>query len=81
MDIQRPIYLERLKSRRYYVQSVYRLDSEEKASKEQASLRNVDDSFKKIIVVGDDTPIYRNDAGITTMSIYDFLLKDYSLDL
>ncbi len=32
--------------------------------------------IKKIVVVGDDMTLQRNDDGITTMRIYDFLLKD-----
>lgn len=38
-------------NQRYYIQSAYRLDSEEKVRQEENSLRNVDDSFKKIIIV------------------------------
>ena len=68
-------------SRRYYVQSAFRMDSEEKREQEQASLLKVNDSFKKIIVTGDDSIIHRNEQGITTMSIYDFLLNPNSLEL
>ena len=68
-------------SRRYYIQSAYRMPDEEKMKQEEASLRNIDDSFKKIIIVGEDTPILRNEAGITTIGIYDFLLNENSLDL
>jgi len=68
-------------SKRYYVQSAYRIGSEEKSAQEQASLLNVRDSFKKIIISGEDMHIRRNEAGITTMSIYDFLLKENSLEL
>lgn len=42
---------------------------------------NVNDSFKKIIVVKDVVNITRDETGITTMSIYDFLLKENSLEL
>lgn len=70
-----------LGSKRYYIQSAYRIPDEDKMRQEEASLRNIDDSFKKIIVVGEHTPVLRNNAGITTMSIYDFLLKDNSLEL
>lgn len=70
-----------LGSRRYYIQSAYRMESEEKIRQEQASLLNVDDSFKKIIIIGEECPILRDEHGITTISIYDFLLKDYSLEL
>ena len=68
-------------SRRYYIQSAYRMPDEEKMKQEEASLRNIDDSFKKIIIVGEDTPVLRNEAGITTISIYDFLLNENSLEL
>lgn len=70
-----------LGSRRYYVQSAWRMESEEKVRQERASLLKVDDSFKKLIIVGEECPVMRDDAGITTMSIYDFLLKDNSLEL
>lgn len=70
-----------LGSKRYYIQSAYRMDTDEKVIQEEASLRNVNDSFKKIVILGQHTPIRRNEAGITTMSIYDFLLKENSLDL
>lgn len=68
-------------ARRYYVQSAYSMDSEDKVRQEQNSLRNVADSFKKIIVVGNHSLVERNDDGIVTMSIYDFLLKENSLEL
>jgi predicted AAA+ superfamily ATPase len=70
-----------LGSRRYYLQSAYRMESEEKSKQERASLLRVDDSFKKIIIVGEECPVVRDDAGITTISIYDFLLKGNSLEL
>lgn len=70
-----------LGSKRYYIQSAWRMESEAKARQEEKSLRVVDDSFKKIIVLGEPTPIFRNEAGITTMSIYDLLLNDNSLEL
>lgn len=68
-------------SRRYYIQSAYRMESDEKIRQERASLLKVDDSFKKIIVIGEESPVIRDDTGITTISIYDFLLKDNSLEL
>lgn len=68
-------------NQRYYIQSAYRLDSEEKIRQKENSLRNVDDSFKKIIIVGNPILVERDNAGITTMSIYDFLLKENSLEL
>ena len=70
-----------LGSRRYYIQSAYRMESDEKIRQERASLLRVDDSFKKIIVTGEESPVTRDESGITTISIYDFLLKENSLEL
>lgn len=70
-----------LGSRRYYIQSAYRMESDEKIRQERASLLRVDDSFKKIIVIGEESPVTRDEAGIATISIYDFLLKENSLEL
>ena len=68
-------------SQKYYIQSAYQMLDEQKVKQEEASLRNVDDSFKKIIIVGDNIIIRRNEDGITTLGIYDFLLKENSLEL
>ena len=70
-----------LGSKRYYIQSAYRMESDEKIRQERASLLKVDDSFKKIIVNGEESPVTRDESGITTLGIYDFLLKDNSLEL
>lgn len=68
-------------SRRYYIQSAYRMVNEEKVRQEENSLRSIDDSFKKIIILGEPTPVIRNEYGITIISIYDFLLNENSLEL
>lgn len=68
-------------SKRYYIQSAFSMPTEEKRIQEKASLVNVNDSFKKIIVVKDVINITRDEDGITTMSVYDFLLKENSLEL
>ena len=70
-----------LGSRRYYIQSAYRMPDEDKLNQEEASLRNIDDSFKKIIVIGEETPVIRTTSGTTIISIYDFLLKEKPLEL
>lgn len=70
-----------LGSRRYYIQSAYRLDSDEKEKQEKTSLLNIDDSFKKIIITGTPSLVQRDINGITTMSIYDFLTNDNPLEL
>ena len=69
-----------LGSRRYYIQSAYRMESEEKMKQERASLLKVDDSFKKIIVLGEECNVTMDEYGITTIGIYDFLLNENSLE-
>ena len=70
-----------LGSRRYYIQSALQMDTDDKIKQERASLLKVDDSFKKIIVLGKETPVLRDETGITTIGIYDFLIKDNCLEL
>lgn len=70
-----------LGSRKYYIQSAFSLPDEAKEKQEKASLLNVNDSFKKIIIVKDIINVQRDEKGITTMSIFDFLLKENSLEL
>ena len=67
-----------LGSRRYYLQSAYRLPDEEKIEQEKRSLRQVKDSFKKIVIVGERMKLRRDDNGIVLMGIYEFL-TDYGL--
>ncbi|MBO7348376.1 MAG: ATP-binding protein [Spirochaetales bacterium] len=67
-------------NQRYYIQSAYAIPDKEKMEQEQASLINVPDSFKKIIVVESGMPLWRNEQGITIMNIYDFLLDEDSLN-
>ncbi len=74
-------FVANLGSKRYYIQSAFSIPTEEKRRQEKASLVNVNDSFKKIIVVKDVVNVTRDEDGIVTMSIYDFLLKENSLEL
>lgn len=74
-------FVANLGSKRYYIQSAFRMPTEEKRTQEKASFVNVNDSFKKIIIVKDVVNVTRDEDGITTMSIYDFLLKENSLEL
>ena len=67
-------------SKKYYIQSALSLPSDEKVRQEKASLINIGDSFKKIIVVKDIVKLKRDEDGITTMSLYDFLLGIDSLE-
>lgn len=68
-------------SKRYYIQSAFRMEDEEKKQQEQVPLNKVNDSFKKIIITGQESIVHHNDSGITTMSIYDFLLNPNALEL
>lgn len=68
-------------NKRYYIQSAFLISDREKYEQEQAPLVKIPDSFKKIVVVGNHSPIWRNEKGITFMGIYDFLLNENSLDL
>lgn len=68
-------------SKRYYVQSAFAIPDGEKMRQESNSLRHIDDSFKKIIVVKDaPAPNYTED-GILVIGVYDFLLNENSLEI
>ena len=65
---------------RYYIQSALNMDSDDKKIQELRPLLNVNDFFKKIIVVNSDIPKYKNENGILIIGIYDFLLNKDSLE-
>lgn len=62
-------------SKRYYIQSALSLPNEEKIEQEMASLKNVSDSFQKIIIVKDNIVPHHNKSGILFINLYDFLLN------
>lgn len=64
---------------RIYIQSAYRLPTEEKEAQEKRSLLNTNDNFRKIIIVSEDIKRKIDDQGIITMSLYDFLLESSSI--
>lgn len=66
---------------KYYIQSAFSLPDIEKKTQEERPLLSIGDSFKKIVVVGNHIKLKRDDAGITTMGIRQFLLNQNSLDL
>ena len=66
---------------KYYIQSAFALPDPEKKMQEERPLLNISDSFKKIVVVGNYIKLKRDDMGITTMGIREFLLKENSLEL
>lgn len=67
-------------SQRYYIQVAYDMASEEKQEQELNSLRNIPDSFKKIVVVNGTTRPWRNEEGFVIMGMKYFLLNADSLE-
>lgn len=68
-------------SKKFYIQSALSIPDREKEIQESRPLTNINDSFKKIIVVKDHIMPRRNEEGILTIGILDFLLKENSLDM
>lgn len=64
---------------KYYIQSAFSMPDTEKKAQEERPLNLTGDSFKKIIVTGDNIATARNDKGIVTFNIIDFLLDKDSL--
>lgn len=67
-------------SQRYYIQVAYDMTSEEKQTQELNSLRNIPDSFKKIIIINGTKKPWRNDEGFVIMGMKYFLLNADSLE-
>ena len=65
---------------RYYIQSAFATNSEEKKEQERNSLKRIDDSFKKIIIVRDNIVPRYDEYGIYYIGIRDFLLMDDFLE-
>lgn len=68
-------------SKKYYVQSALSIPDREKELQESRSLMNINDFFKKIIIVKDHIMPRRNEDGILTIGLFDFLMRGDSLDL
>ncbi len=68
-------------SKRYYIQSAFALNSPEKEMQEKRPLLRFNDSFKKIILVRESIKPRRDESGIVTMGILDFLLSPESLEI
>lgn len=65
---------------RFYIQSAYHIQDEEKEQQEKRPLLNIDDSFRKIIIVNENIRRKVDDHGIVTISLKDFLLDDSVLN-
>ena len=68
-------------SEKYYIQSAFSMPTIEKINQEQRSLLSIPDSFRKIIVVGDNIRVRRDESGIITVGLRNFLLDENSLKL
>lgn len=68
-------------SKRYYIQSAWRIPDDEKLQQETRSLNAISDSFKKIVVTGENIRLKRDENGIATIPIIQFLKDPNSLDL
>ena len=66
---------------RYYIQSAYRIPTFEKEKQEVRPLENIPDSFKKIVIVRDNIGLRRDNRGVVTMSLKQFLLDENALNL
>ena len=74
-------FIASLGSRKYYLQSALSIPDREKELQESRSLTSINDSFKKIIIVKDHIMPRRNEEGILTIGLFDFLLHDDCLEL
>ncbi|MBR4753362.1 MAG: ATP-binding protein [Thermoguttaceae bacterium] len=68
-------------SEKYYIQSAFAITTPEKRAQEERPLNAIGDSFKKIVVVRDNIKARRNDMGIVTIGVRNFLLDENSLNL
>ncbi len=60
---------------KYYIQSAFAIPTEEKRRQELNALKKIDDSFQKIVIVGDDIATYTDDDGIIFMGLFQFLMN------
>ena len=67
-------------SRKFYIQSAYLLETEEKAKQEIRPFLKIHDSFKKIVITSNTPKPFYNEDGILIMNVYDFLLNPESLE-
>ena len=60
---------------KYHIQSAYALDNEPKKQQELNALQRIDDSFRKIVIIGNDIAEYTDTKGIRFMGLYQFLMS------
>lgn len=65
---------------RYYIQSAYHMDDQEKKEQEMRPFLKLNDGFGKLVLTNDDVPSHINEMGITVMNVIDFMKDPDSLD-
>lgn len=81
-DVRRQLEVDFVANRgsdRAYIQSALEMRTPEKAAQEKASLLGINDNFKKVVLVRDVVKPLRDEWGVVTMSVFDFLLDENSL--
>ena len=68
-------------SEKYYLQSAFAMPTADKMNQERRSLLSIPDSFRKMIIVGDNIKVRRDENGIITVGLRNFLLDKDSLKL
>ena len=64
---------------RVYIQSAFALPTPEKMEQEEASLLQLTDGFRKVIIAGDRYTSGFNESGIQVVGVFDFLLGKIEL--
>ena len=64
---------------RIYIQSAYRMEDDDKRKQELRPFLKVNDSFKKLVLTGDDVPMHRTEKGFVIMNVIDFMKDQDSL--
>lgn len=67
-------------NQRYYIQSAFAINNDEKKEQEEASLKSIKDAFKRVVILRDDIMPYHDDNGFLIIGLLDFLLNANSLE-
>ena len=67
-------------NQRYYIQSAFAINNDEKKDQEEASLKSIKDAFKRVVILRDDIMPYHDDNGFLIIGLLDFLLNANSLE-
>ena len=67
-------------NQRYYIQSAFAINNDEKKEQEEASLKAIKDAFKRVVILRDDIMPYHDDNGFLIIGLLDFLLNANSLE-